>query len=1000
MRSRIIRALVSVLLLAVLSSSFSAYAAAPSRRDDTPEIGEYIQVSYDDSGLLSNEANTILHTTDGYIWIGSYSGLSRYDSTSFVSYGDDDSSIMCGVSVRTLFEDRKGRLWIGSNEKGVYLYENGTFSRVNTDNISQTGSIRAFAETDAGIYVASTGGILLINDNLEVHQIGVADIGTSHVAGMMTDRKGRLWIIDNDTAVVLEGHHVVCSLDMSGYVSSECNCIAQLSDGRVIIGTGGSDVVYLTPEGDSFAAEAITLDDRRTSDIHNTDCQTVNYIFEDDFGRIWICSDTGLGYIDGGEFFVANGVNIASIEHIEMDYEGNLWLASSRNGVMQLVRGKFNDKSLSTSLHGVTVNATQIYEGKLFAATDTGVQVLDPVTFESIQHPMADLLDGIRVRGLFVDSQGYLWITTYVDYGAVRYKDGEYVSISADDGLTSNKTRVAMELPNGDIAISTGSGVSIIRGTQVIKTYTEADGLYNPVILSMCIDKEGKLYFGSDGNGIYVVSTDGSISNITSQDGLGSDVILNLKYDSWLDAVFVSTGSSLALLEKNGVRQLESFTAGTGSIFDLLFLDDAVWVLRNTSVIVTDRDQLLSDDPPSEYTVLGRKDGLIDITSNSRHCVDENGNLYLATSNGVYTINTEDFGGYAASHRAKINSVFADGVEHLEREPVVLPPGTSRLTIEFTALNYSTDNCIVEYQLVGADEEPILVKGDKALTRDYTNLKGGSYVFRVSVLDSSGSRSGQVLEMNIRKQLSFFEKPVFIIAAVLLSVALLAAIITTAVYMRTRSLLERQNRYHSLTESALHVAARSIDAKDSYTNGHSSRVAALSVEIARRLGWSDEAVENVYYTALVHDIGKIGVPDSLLTKPSRLTDEEYQVIRTHVTMGYNILREFEGVPDIALGARYHHERYDGNGYCEGLRGEDIPIVARIIAVADAYDAMTSTRVYRSCLTREAARNEIIRCRGTQFDPQIADIMLEMLDEGFDACGEGFDPYKEDNQKDN
>jgi len=221
----------------------------------------------------------------------------------------------------------------------------------------------------------------------------------------------------------------------------------------------------------------------------------------------------------------------------------------------------------------------------------------------------------------------------------------------------------------------------------------------------------------------------------------------------------------------------------------------------------------------------------------------------------------------------------------------------------------------------------------------------------------------------------------------LLVLAALAALIYFYVRKRTASLLERQERYRSLTESALRVAARSIDAKDRYTNGHSTRVAVISREIARRLDFTEEEVENVYYTALVHDIGKIGVPDTVLTKPSKLNDEEYRIIQTHTTTGYNILKEFEGVPDIAQGARYHHERYDGTGYCEGISGEDIPLVARIIAVADAYDAMTSSRVYRSKLSDDKARAEIERCKGAQFDPQIADILLQMLDDGFDSSVE-------------
>ncbi len=969
MKARV-AAVAAVLMLA--AAIFGVMASAESEGYGPPEIGEYIQIYYDD-GLLSNEANTILFAENGYIWIGSYSGLSRYDSNSIVTYGDDENSIMNGISVRVLFEDSSNRLWIGSNDKGVFLHEDGEFTAVDISAAGISGSIRGFAQTEQGIYVASTGGLALIREDFSVEAVSFEGIGVSTVSDLITDNKGRLWVIDHDSLTIVDASGEQKHYDTTGYTQSECNCMTLLNDGRVMIGTNSQDIIYVTDIGTDFALKSAAL----------KGCTTINHILEDMYGRIWICDDNGLGYIEKGKFCWADCISFTSIEQIEQDYEGNLWLASSRQGVLELVRGKFNSKSTGTDLEGLTVNATQMYEDLLFVAADSGLVVVDPETFETVEHPMSELLKGVRTRGLFTDSKGNLWITTYVNYGVIRYKNGEYVSINAEKGLTSNKTRVTMELANGDIAVSTGGGVNIIRDDKVIKTYTEKDGLENPVILSMCTDKIGNMYFGSDGNGIYVVGTDGTVSCYDTDDGLDSGVILNLKHDEKSRCVWISTGSNIAVWDENGIRNLNDFKAGVGSIFDIIFINDNVWVLRNTSVIIATREQLFNGASSSELTVLGRKDGLLDITSNSRHCIDKNGTMYLATSSGVYTINTEALYQSDVSHQAIINSVTVDGVVYNNPESLVLPSDTSRITIDFSALNYSTDTCQVEYQLVGADEEPIVVSGDRNISRDYTNLGGGTYLFRVSVINSSGQATESAVELTIKKQLALYERWYFVLGVVILSAALLATLVYYAVQIRTTSLLRQQERYRSLTESAMKVAARSIDAKDSYTNGHSTRVAILSREIARHLGWSDEDVENVYFTALVHDIGKIGVPDSLLTKPSALTEEEYQIIRTHTTTGYNILREFKGVPNIGLGARYHHERWDGNGYCEGLAGEDIPMIARIIAVADAYDAMASSRVYRPRLEPEKIRSELENGKGTQFDPEIASIMLKMLDEGFD-----------------
>ena len=171
-----------------------------------------------------------------------------------------------------------------------------------------------------------------------------------------------------------------------------------------------------------------------------------------------------------------------------------------------------------------------------------------------------------------------------------------------------------------------------------------------------------------------------------------------------------------------------------------------------------------------------------------------------------------------------------------------------------------------------------------------------------------------------------------------------------------------------------------IDTKDEYTKGHSSRVAQYSKMIAKRLGYSDARQDEIYMLALLHDVGKIGIPDGILNKPGTLTAEEYELIKAHSSMGASILKNIENDPKFESCAMYHHERYDGTGYPKGLKGTQIPEEARIIAVADAYDAMSSDRSYRAHLSQEAVKNELELGMGTQFDPKIAEIMLTITEE--------------------
>ena len=191
---------------------------------------------------------------------------------------------------------------------------------------------------------------------------------------------------------------------------------------------------------------------------------------------------------------------------------------------------------------------------------------------------------------------------------------------------------------------------------------------------------------------------------------------------------------------------------------------------------------------------------------------------------------------------------------------------------------------------------------------------------------------------------------------------------------------ESLEQLQKMNMNIIRALASTIDAKDRYTSGHSQRVADYAVRLAKKLGKSEEEQQVIFYAGLLHDVGKIRVPVEVINKPGRLTDEEFDQIRIHPVSGYHILRDINDDERVGYGAKYHHERYDGTGYPNGLESENIPEVARIIAVADAYDAMASNRSYRKLLPQEVVREEIIKGKGTQFDPEVAEAMLEIIDE--------------------
>jgi HD-GYP domain-containing protein (c-di-GMP phosphodiesterase class II) len=199
-------------------------------------------------------------------------------------------------------------------------------------------------------------------------------------------------------------------------------------------------------------------------------------------------------------------------------------------------------------------------------------------------------------------------------------------------------------------------------------------------------------------------------------------------------------------------------------------------------------------------------------------------------------------------------------------------------------------------------------------------------------------------------------------------------------------LLENATLYedqHAMFLGTLRALTSSIDAKDPYTRGHSERVAYLAQRLAQAAGLDESLAERVWICGLVHDVGKIGVPEAVLRKPGRLTDEEFRLIQAHPEIGHRILKDIPQLADVLPGVLHHHERWDGRGYPGGVRGEEIPLFARLIALADSFDAMSSDRTYRGAMPRRRALDEIVKCAGAQFDPALTPLFVGLDFSGFD-----------------
>lgn len=265
-------------------------------------------------------------------------------------------------------------------------------------------------------------------------------------------------------------------------------------------------------------------------------------------------------------------------------------------------------------------------------------------------------------------------------------------------------------------------------------------------------------------------------------------------------------------------------------------------------------------------------------------------------------------------------------------------------------------------------------------------IKGNGATADIPVIFLTADEDGYVETRGLAAGAMDFIKKPFVPDVLLLRVrhtielVRLQADLSREVAIKAQEVIAQHEKLEKMVMQTVKALSGAIDAKDTYTNGHSSRVADYSGEIARRAGFSETMQNDIYMMGLLHDVGKIGIPNIIINKPSKLTSEEYDTIKTHPIKGEKILSNITEFPRLFIGSRWHHERYDGKGYPDGIVGEEIPVEARIIAVADAYDAMTSKRSYRDDLPQEVVRAELEKGKGTQFDPKFTEIMISMIDE--------------------
>ncbi|MBQ9899895.1 MAG: HD domain-containing protein [Acholeplasmatales bacterium] len=1001
MRKRILFIL-SILFFLLFAIQFNTNIEAHSYLADKAET----PVKLNNTG-----ARSICQTYDGYVWIGQFAGLNRYDSkelVAFNSYTDDNGEVVNIENVR-LLSHYQSKLYLVCTV-GLLMFENNKFTKID---LGDDVYIYDIIINDAGLLYISTSSGLYTYDSLTNEK--KAD--SKHIESILAvmPYKNTIYILKDSKVYDYDNNCIYESVADPAYT------IYSFED-KLAIATNSGKIFFYNLTSNELLSKSIKLKDVSG----NSGDMVHKFVYSKDDKTLFAAAEKGLYSIDEKTLeasYAKKLENNSKLVDIMIDYEKNLWIASYISGVSIISQSSLVDILFDIDTKTIPVDDRLVYAvlkygNDLYIATGSGIYVYDVVNeVLKTDHPLITQINAI----LAIDATKEETADKDIPYYDVRdievFKNKIYFATCGSGLFEYNPETEAFRIYSGldinpdDPDVKTTGYYAVAQRclkayddylyigttTSSIVRFDGTNFIYNreipiaPKGQILYIDRSafGKITFVASGSGIYTINDDletsschliHGVEELTSgilkfyQDGdnffyniYGRFFVINTRNGNYSDPKEIKipfVNSSITEINKVEIRD----NIGNTSYKYVIASEKQIYII----------DDLLADE--LVYDFYDSSNGLkSSIKGNSSGYYDEENMIYYFQSQeGVFTYDFTQTEEARVPLKVAVNSVNADGNSYFGND-VTVSKNAERVTFNFAAFSFKpTKGYKVYYKLDGADKD--YVEADGAVSSvSYTNLKGGKYKFHIYVVDELGQESNHI-EVNLTKTMHLYEYPAFWAVIIILGVAIIIALNVYFIKYRMAKIIERENEYKEITLEAIEAIARTIDAKDAYTNGHSKRVGIYSREIARALELSEQEIENIYYIALLHDIGKIAIPENILNKPGRLTDEEFEIMKSHTTAGAKILEGISTIPDIVAGAKYHHEKYGGGGYPTGIKGEEIPFIARIICCADCYDAMATKRVYKEPYTKEKIISEFERCKEIQFDPHIADIVIKLIKE--------------------
>lgn len=748
-------------------------------------------------GLPGNTVTDLIQTRDGYMYIGTYDGLVRFDGVKFTVLNKNTLSDFRCVSARTIFEDSDGNLWVGSNDEGVAKISPTGIQMFTIENGLPNNSIRGITEDKVGnIWIGTSNGVVFLTpEGKFVIPNGLDEYDDKEclVIDLYCDTAGRIWLSTTKNY----GLYSYTSGKFYRYPSfasieySTVTTIAQDDTGAFWFGLNKG--VVRVSEGKV----------RHYTSIDGMIETSVNDIYMDRTNSLWFGTERGVVLYKDGVFSTyteTDGLTNNNVKKIIEDREGNTWFGTDRGGVQKMSPGKFRTVTLCSPVNCISEGLT----GLVWVGTDTGLLCYDRNI--QLDTNLTRMLEGIRIRHIESPPNGDVLVSTYAKYGQVKMSpDGTIQNWTKAQGLAGDRVRVAITDSKGDLWVGTTTGLNRISGEDdSIETYTKNEGLTNEYIMCLYEDTSGALWIGTDGGGICVLESGVITKTLTTQEGLAGNVIFKIQQDG-KGVYWVSTGTGLSRIEDSLIK---NFTAadglGSDSIFQILIdYTDTAWMTSNRGISSISLASLEAASKESEvfldpkfYT---KNDGLRSggVTSTSLCMRDSLGRLWFTLIDGFAIYDPLKVKTNVIPPLVHIENIFLDTekAQIVKNFEIKIPAGNKRIDIDFTALTFiSTDMVRFKYTLEGFDTSTSQLTSNRSVS--YTNLAPGEYTFKVWAANSD------MLWCEIPAQIFFiqtsflYQRPIFWI----LIGIVVCAIIYSIILIRITRLKREQLRLETMVQ--------------------------------------------------------------------------------------------------------------------------------------------------------------------------------------------------------